>query len=435
MFLFANRLTGNCLIGAAALSLLLAPTPLLAAAPTLQLEKSIVFMRHGVRSPNQTPAELAKSSTRPWPQWSVGAGELTEHGAGLVRTLGGYYRLHYATAGLLPAQGCPPAGSVANYADNAAARIPLSAQALMDGMFPGCGYKAGFKPQAEGADPLFNPSGAGTCPVNATKARAAVLEAAGGDLGRPMRREREALKRLQAILKVRSGVSCADDVPSCGLDGFGNVIEDGKEGPKLKGGLEIAATTGENFAFAYMEGMPEADVAWGEAATPEALAGLLGPRNEYLRLTRKPPYLASRHATALGRAVLAALEDAPASAPIKASRFLVFMGRDTQLAALSGLLGLEWSLPDQPDDTAPGATLAFERLLNPADGKRYVRVVLYYQTLQQMRAGTALDLAHPPGMAVLKIPGCEKEEVDGACPLPVLRARFIAAFAPDCVQG
>ncbi|MGQ0697284.1 MAG: histidine-type phosphatase [Panacagrimonas sp.] len=422
------------LLPAASLSLLLVSVPVPAATPSLQLEKSVVLMRHGLRSPNQSPAELAKSATRPWPQWPVGPGELTEHGAALVRTLGGYYRQHYAAAGLLPAQGCPPAGSVANYADNAAARNPLSAQALMDGMFPGCGFKAAFKPQGEGVDPLFNPSGAGTCPISPVKARAAVLAAAGGELGRAVRRERDALKGLQAILKVRSSVTCADDVPSCGLDGFGNVIEDSKEGPKIKGGLEQAATLGENFLFAYMEGMPERDVAWGEAATPEALAPLLGPRNLYVQLLRKPPYLASRHVTALGRAILAALDDAPAAAnpSLNATRFLAFMGRDIHLAAMSGLLGLEWSLPGQPDNTAPGVTLAFERLLNPADGKRYVRVVLYYQTLQQMRAGTTLDLAHPPGRVVLKVPGCEKEAVDGACPLLVLRARFTEAFAPDC---
>lgn len=96
------------------------------------------------------------------------------------------------------------------------------------------------------------------------------------------------------------------------------------------------------------------------------------------------------------------------------------------------MLGLQWSLPDQPDQFPLGGTLAFERLINPADGRRYVRTVLYYQSLQQMRANARLDAAHPPGRVALRIPGCGQQEIDGACPLSEVRARFEATFAADC---
>lgn len=400
--------------------------------PKLALEKSVLLMRHGLRSPNQTPAELAKSASRPWPQWSVGAGEVTDHGLALVTNLGQYYRQRYAAEGLLPAKGCPESGTFASWADNAAARIPLSAQALLNGLYPGCGLKAAFLPQTS-IDPIFNPVGAGVCTISAGKARAAVLDAAGGDLDRALSRVRPSMQRLQSLLKVRSFAGCADNAPSCGIENLANVLEDGDEGPKLEGGLKRAATLVENIGFAYMEGMPESDVGWGEAATPEALAKLYAPRNLYLDLLRKPPYLASRHTTALGRAILAALDTAPTVAgSINASRLVAFVGRDQHLAGMAGLLGLQWSLPDQPDDNAPGATLAFERLRDPANGKLYVRVKVYYQTLQQMRIGAALDLAHPPGELALKIPGCGKAEVDGACPLPIVREHFTRAFAADC---
>jgi len=414
--------------------LLLAPTAaVVAAAPALQLEKSVLFMRHGVRSPNQTPEELASAATRPWPQWPVDAGELTDHGAALIGILGGYYRQQYASAGLLPARGCPAPGSVAVWADNSARRIPLSAQALLDGMFPGCGLKTADKPPASGV-PFPRPIDA--CPISAPKARAAILSAAHGDVDRAAQSVHAGLRRMQAIVQVRIGVNCLDNMPSCGLDGMANAIEDG-ETPRLEGGLKLATTIGENFYLEYVEGMPQRDVAWGEAATPEALAPLLGPRNLYLRLLHQKPYLASHEVTPLVRDMLAALDEgavAPVNAgtPPQTARVVAFVGRDIHLASLAGLLGLEWTLPDQPDNNPPGATLAFERLRDPADGKRYVRAVLYYQTLQQMRAGATLDLAHPPGRLELKIPGCEHDAVAGACPLPVLRERLVAALAPDC---
>ncbi len=423
------------IVVAGTLMLLIAPAPVYAATLQLQLDKSVILMRHGLRSPNQTPAELAKSSTRPWPEWPVGAGELTEHGADLIKTLGGYYRQRYATAGLLPADGCPDAGSVAAWSDNAAARIPLSGQALLDGMFPGCGLKVGYAPQTN-VDPLFNPVGAGTCAINQGQARGAVLDAARGDLDRAAAKVRPAMKQLQSILKVRGVAGCAGTVPSCGLDGLANMLEDGKEGPKLEGGLKRATTVGENFLLEYAQGFPESDVAWGDATTAAAIAPLLAPRNLYLKLTQKTPYLASRNGAPLARAILAALEDDTATdATPSATRLVAFVGRDGHLANLSALLGVDWSLPGQPDNSPLGGTLAFERLHNPVDDKRYVRVVLYYQTLEQMRSGAALDAAHPPGQMVLKIPGCEKGAVNGACPLPVLRERLLAALAPDCPRA
>ncbi|WP_293367770.1 histidine-type phosphatase [Nevskia sp.] len=414
------------------LAVLLAAIPLSAhseaePAPALVLEKSVLLMRHGVRSPNQTPEQLAKSSTRPWPAWPVGPGLLTERGSALLQTLGGWYRLHYADLGLLPADGCPAKGSVVNWSDNAAARIPLSAQALLDGLAPGCGLKAAFAPQTA-VDLLFNPVGAGTCPIKAGLAAKAVRKAAGGDLDDAAASIRPVLRRLQEILRVRSLVGCADGASPCGLDGQINILSDGPDGPKLDGGITRAATVSENFLFAYMDGRPDSEIAWGDATTPEALAELSPPRNLFLKLLRKPPYLAARHMTTLGRAVLAEL-DAAAANP---ARLVIFMGRDQHVAGMSGLLGIDWTLPGQPDEAPPGATIAFERLRNPANGQTYVRLKLYYQTLVQMRENAVLDREHPPGEVRLPIPGCEAEAIDDACPLPMLRARLEQAFAPEC---
>lgn len=412
--------------------------------PALTLEKSVLLIRHAARSPNQSVEQLAPSSTRPWPPWPVGTGELTERGISLFKHLGAYYRLLYAEAGLLPAQGCPEPGAVSAWADNVVRRVPLSAQALLDSMFPGCGLQTGFAPQDKGPDPLFNPVEVGLCTVSQPKARAAIMKAARGDLDRVAVSERPALKAMQAILKVRVNGACAGGKSSCGIEDFGNVLVDSKQGVQLEGGLKAAATVGENFLLQYVQGFPEKDVAWGEAATPETLSPLLGPRNLYLRLTRQPEYIAARNGTPLARALLAALDDGQAvpaassdkpGTPPRSTRVAAFVGRDTHLATIAAMLELDWTLPDQPDRFALGGTLAFERLINPNSGDRYVRTRVYYQTLQQMRNDTPLDLATPPGVVALHIPGCAADEVDGACPLANVRAHFEKAFSTDCGPG
>ena len=401
--------------------------------PALKLEKSVLFLRHGIRSPNQSPAELTKSSTRPWPEWPVAPGELTEHGAAMMRSLGGYYRQRYAAEGLLPTEGCPEAGSIAAWANNGSRRIPQSAQALLDGLAPGCELKAGTA-TAGGTDPVFHPTGAAACPAIPRKAVATILRAADGDLSTSgvTRKVRPGLKRLQEILQARVPGNCAHEAHVCGLDEMANDLVEGPDGAKLEGSLKLATTVGENFLLEYMEGFPERDIAWGEATTVEALAPMLGPRNLYLRLLNKTPYVASHAATPLARAVLAALDDETGADPASATRLMAFVGRDIELAALAGLLGLDWSLPGQPDNHGPGVTLAFERLLNAADGKRYVRARLYYQTADQLRSSATLDLAHPAQQLALKIPGCDKDAIDGACPLPKLRSLVQAAYANDC---
>lgn len=402
-----------------------------APAPALKLDKAVLFLRHGIRSPNQSPAELAKSSTRPWPEWPVAPGELTEHGAAMMRSLGGYYRQRYVADGLLPAQGCPEPGTVAAWANNGSRRIPQSAQALLDGLFPGCELRAASAPPSA-ADPVFHPAAA--CPANPRKAVATVLRAAGGDLSTSgvTRKVRPGLKRLQEILQVRVPGNCAHGARACGLDELANDLVESPDGPKLEGSLKLATTVGENFLLEYMEGLPERDIAWGEATAVEALAPLLAPRNLYLRLLHKTPYIAAHEGTPLARAVLAALDDDGSAAPVSASRLLAFVGRDIELAALAGLLGMDWSLPGQPDEHGPGVTLAFERLSSPADRRRYLRVTLYYQTAAQLRSGAALDLDHPAGRIPLKIPGCESDALDGACPLPKVRSLLQAAYATDC---
>src|SRR6201999_4115758 len=77
-------------------------------------------------------------------------------------------------------------------------------------------------------------------------------------------------------------------------------------------------------------------------------------------------------------------------------RMAVFAGHDSNLANMAGILCVHWTLPGQPDDTAPDAALAFE-VWKAKSGQRYVRLAVIYQTLDQLRAGTPLDAAHPAG--------------------------------------
>ena len=104
----------------------LAFAPCAIAAPSgLTLERVVVVQRHGVRPPTSSNAELAHFAAQPWPSWPVPTGELTPHGAEVVRLMGLSLGRTYRAAGLLPERGCPAAGEAASRLTRKNLRSPI----------------------------------------------------------------------------------------------------------------------------------------------------------------------------------------------------------------------------------------------------------------------------------------------------------------------
>src|SRR5262245_44585777 len=143
-----------------------------------ELVSTVALSRHGVRSPIAGHLPLATIAADPWPSWPVPSGHLTPRGAERARLLGPYYAEYYAAQGLFPTLGCPPTGRVIAWAD-VDQRTLVTAQSLIDGMFPGCKLAPGSLIDAK-IDPLFHPTRAGVCKVDPARARRSVIASAGG---------------------------------------------------------------------------------------------------------------------------------------------------------------------------------------------------------------------------------------------------------------
>jgi 4-phytase / acid phosphatase len=387
--------------------------PLASKAPAvdLKLTRVVMLSRHGVRSPTQGPEELHKLAPRQWPTWSVGPGELTAHGERGERILGGYFRAAYAADGLVSSHGCPSPEAVSVWADNADQRTRVSGQALLDGMFPGCGLKAEYAP-LDAPDPLFHPLESGQCPMDAAAAEQSVLRRAAGKLDALGPTYDRALTAVAPILQNPKLLEAHNDIQVKGHE------------LRFEGPLKTAATAVEVFLLEYEEGLPAQQVGWGEAATLENLAVLLPAHNVYSDLLRKDPYIAAHNGTLIAQRVLAALNGQ--------QRLTVLMGHDTNLANLAALISADWELPGQPDSTPPGGTLAFE-LWRAADGKQSVRTVFYYQTPDQLRELQALNIQHPPGATVVQIPACAQGH-DGLCTIEELSSLLDHAEVATCLK-
>lgn len=405
------------------------------------LERAVLLQRHGVRAPTSTPAALARYSAQSWPQWRVGPGELTEGGRRALGAMASYIRARYARLGLLPASGCPAPGKLYVWADNADQRTRVSGAIMAAGLAPGCSITAR---QAAGRhDSLFHPEKAGICPLDARAAQAQILTRVHGHLNALGPRYERARAALQAVLWPETRDCGKSSGARCLMpDGRNRLtVRHGKL--RLTGPLEVGATLSEDFLLEYADGLPDEEVGWGRAASAESLQQILPLHVRYADLMRRTPAIAASGGTPLAHLMLLFLEGQPvtraftAAPPVPpAARLVILAGHDTNLSNVGSILGLDWALPGEPDSTAPDTTLALELWRNTRDGRRYVRAVVLYQTLAELRA-EAMDAAAvargrgPAAHALpLAFPGCAPT----GCPLPVVRAVIGSRMSRNCTD-
>jgi 4-phytase/acid phosphatase len=391
-------------------ALMLAAQPVCAAP---MLEKVLILERHGVRPPTKPPEAFAKYSSEPWPQWPVAPGELTPHGAEAMRAMGAGLRARYAS---LLGNACPPPSSVFVWADNADQRTRESGKAIAATLAPGCAIAAQWAPEGS-HDPLFHSGN--ICHVDEQAAASQVS----GRFYAIMKADGPRYSRALATLNQILMPGCAGD--SCPLTGETHISASGK----IEGPLSTAATLSENLLLEYTEGLPDKEVGWGRAASAEKIAGVMPLHEMDADLTRTTPLLAARNGSLLAEQIgefLGAPKRATNLAPLPAdARLVVLLGHDTNLSNIAGMLGVSWHLPQQPDSTAPGTALAFE--VWREHGAATVRVVVLYQTLEQLRSAAPLN--GQPRHVTVAVPGCSRQ----GCSPDTLAAHLTRAIPAACL--
>ncbi len=421
----ARLLAGGCLLLNAICQAARAGQAVPGAPESAILERMVIVERHGVRVPGTPPPGLAAEAWPAWPAWPVAAGELTPHGASDMRLMGGWLRRTYAGQGLLPARGCPAEGEVTVRADGHDHRTRESGDALLDGMFPGCGLAAQHGP-AGMADPLFDGLATGACPLDPDQAHAAVTGALSNGLQDPVPGYRPALAALAGLLDPAAAHEpCPGSGVSCLATGANRVVTTARDA-RLKGPLATGAGLVETLGLEYDQGMAGAQLGWGRL-TPATLDAIMPLRNGYSALTRANPTIAAHNGALMARAVLAAIDGRPPESQGQNAKFVVFLGHDTTLANMAGILGLRWTLPGQPDALPPGAALVFAVYHGRDPADRWAQLALTYQTADQLRTLAPLDDAHPPGRVELRPDACRATAA--GCGIDTLR-RIVAASVP-----
>ncbi|MEI7239525.1 histidine-type phosphatase [Pectobacterium brasiliense] len=378
-----------------------------------QLEKVVEVSRHGVRPPTESNTTALESGTaREWPQWVTREGELTGHGYAAT-VLKGRYEAEYYRQQHLFASGCPTEQQIYVLA-SPLQRTRATAQAYMDGMFPGCGVMT-HAVEDEKQDPLFHGDKMGIGTLDSERAKAAVLKAMGGDLN-------IAYERLKPSIELLKQVVCETDKP-CPVFDKPWAIKQDKDGSTSISGLNTLANMSEVFLLEYSENLPQAQVAFGHVSNAQDLIPLMAPMTAKYDFTNDVPYIAQRGGSLFMQQIAQALaqgtqeaqdtaQGEPPSAP-----YLLYVAHDTNIAYLRTLLQFHWQLPgDTADNIPPAGSLVFERWRDTTTQQRFLRIYFQTQSLDQTRSLTSLDDRQPLLKEELTSQGCQQTEKGTLCP-------------------
>jgi 4-phytase / acid phosphatase len=395
------------------------------------LERVVLVSRHGVRSPTNTSPPLSEVASKTWPTWLVASpGDLTPRGEGLATLMGEYYRHHFAAAlGLQSVNGCPGQNEVYVWAD-VAQRTRHTGDGLLAGAFPGCGLYAQHLPLTNPIDPLFHPVSAGVCKVDKNVARDEILLAA---CGTPSRRESKclkyawdrqpyggALRKLQRVLDCCSPKLCQPPGGACTLEKVQSSIVEKRDSVGLSGPIPIGSTAAEVFLLEYAQDMSL--VAWQRGLSQTDIVSMMWLHSLEFELVERTRHLASRQGSALLWQVFETLRQTaertsrPQDQVPPESKLVIYVGHDTNLANIGGMLGVDWQLTTYlRNETPPAGAMAFELLRHNKSTKLFVRMSYYSQSPDQMRSATRLIPPNKPPDRAQIVPRCEHRE-DGACP-------------------
>ena len=280
--------------------------------------------------------------------------------------MGEYYRQHFAALGLQSVNGCPGQNEVYVWAD-VDQRTRHTGNGLLAGAFPGCRLYAQHLHPTNQIDPLFHPVGFGVCKVGKDRARDEILKAAGGSLEHALHQQpySGALTKLQGVLGCCSPKLCpAPGDGTCKLEHVHSSIVEKGNSVGLSGPISIGSTAAEVFLLEYAQNLPH--VAWGHVSSQTDIAPMMWLHSLQFDLIERTQHLARRQGSALLQQVFETLRQTaertstPQDQVPPESKLVIYVGHDTNLANIGGMLGVNWQLKNYlRNETPPAGAMAF----------------------------------------------------------------------------
>ena len=387
-----------------------------------KLKEVVILSRHNIRSPLSTNGSaLSKMTPHEWTNWSSAASELTLRGGVLETEMGQFFRKWTIETGLFKDNYVPSIDEVNVYA-NSMQRCIATAQYFSSGFMPVAGLRVNHRYVPSKMDPIFFPRLTKSTPAFRSEAMKQI-NAMGGKEGLVGINKglKDSYDLIANVLDMKqSEYYKKGEVKDFTTNDTQITLELNQE-PGMKGSLKNANSASDAFILQYYEEPDGMKAAFGHKLTTDDWTKIAKVKDVYGDVLFTAPIVAVNVAHPLLQYMYDELND-------KDRKFTFLCGHDSNIASVDAALGVEeYSLPNSIEKKTPiGSKLVIEKWVD-ATGKAFIAVNLVYQSTDQLKQMSLLDLQHAPQIFSLKLKGLN-QNADGLYTFEDVNARFLQAI-------
>lgn len=387
-----------------------------------KLKEVVILSRHNIRSPLSTNGSaLSKMTPHEWINWSSAASELTLRGGVLETEMGQFFRKWTIETGLFKDNYVPTIDEVNVYA-NSMQRCIATAQYFSGGFMPVANLRVNHRYVPSKMDPIFFPRLTKSTEAFRTEAMKQI-NAMGGKEGLVgiNKSLKESYDLIAKVLDMKQSEYYKKGEIKDFVDNDTQITLELNQEPGMKGSLKNANSASDAFILQYYEEPDGMKAAFGHKLTTEDWTKIAKVKDVYGDVLFTAPIVAVNVAHPLLQYMYDELND-------KDRKFTFLCGHDSNIASVDAALGVEdYSLPNSIEKKTPiGSKLVLEKWVDAA-GKAYIAVNLVYQSTDQLKQMSLLDLQHAPQVFSLKLKGLN-QNTDGLYTFEDVNARFLQAI-------
>ena len=387
-----------------------------------KLKEVVILSRHNIRSPLSTNGSaLSKMTPHEWTNWSSAASELTLRGGVLETEMGQFFRKWTIETGLFKDNYVPTVDEVNVYA-NSMQRCIATAQYFSGGFMPVANLRVNHRYVPSKMDPIFFPRLTKSTEAFRTEAMKQI-NAMGGKEGLVgiNKSLKESYDLIAKVLDMKQSEYYKKGEIKDFVNNDTQITLELNQEPGMKGSLKNANSASDAFILQYYEEPDGMKAAFGHKLTTEDWTKIAKVKDVYGDVLFTAPIVAVNVAHPLLQYMYDELND-------KDRKFTFLCGHDSNIASVDAALGVEeYSLPNSIEKKTPiGSKLVLEKWVDAA-GKTYIAVNLVYQSTDQLKQMSLLDLQHAPQVFSLKLKGLN-QNTDGLYTFEDVNARFLQAI-------
>ena len=386
------------------------------------LKQVVVLSRHNIRSPlSGRHSTMQRITPHEWYRWSSAPSELSLRGGALETIMGQYFRKWLVSEGLMQENEIPAEGTMRFYA-NSLQRTIATAQHFSSGMLPVANIRIEHHLEVGKMDSVFAPQI--TDDSEAFKVHAQQqITTMGGEKGLAGIGEKmvDNYKVLERVLDMDQSEACLEgDTCHFRTDDAHVYLIKHRE-PGIGGSLRLACQAADALILQYYEEPDAVKAAFGDTLCWEDWESISAIKDWYGDVLFTAPVVARQVARPLLRTMLEELQ-------CNGRKFTFLCGHDSNIGSvLAALEADDYSLPNTIEKKTPiGCKLVIEKWEDP-EGHVFASLNLVYQSTEQLRSMSLLDMDNPPMKYPIRLKGINAN-ADGLYPFEDVLYRIDSAI-------